>query len=89
MLSLVVFDARSQRGSMPVRRNKAADGLRLRWQKAEWDIIGTPWVINSGMLLRLRNMENQRTQHLWVAADSMDAGEWRPAPAGVAKPTQE
>ncbi|ECM9761793.1 hypothetical protein YL54_24805, partial [Salmonella enterica subsp. enterica serovar Typhimurium] len=37
-----------------------------------------------------RNTENQRTQHLWVAADSMDAGEWRDLRRLVLqKPTQE
>lgn len=88
-------------GSLRLRTQPAADprpsgeiklliDSRLRWQKAEWDIIGTPWVINSGMLLRLRNTENQRTQHLWVAADSMDAGEWRDLRRLVLqKPTQE
>ncbi|MDU3718096.1 MAG: protein YgfX [Klebsiella michiganensis] len=74
LLSLVVFDCvRSQR-RIHARQGeiKLLIDSRLRWQKAEWDIIGTPWVINSGMLLRLRNTENQRTQHLWVAADSME-----------------
>lgn len=74
----------------PSGRNQAADRLPSALAKAEWDIIGTPWVINSGMLLRLRNTENQRTQHLWVAADSMDAGEWRDLRRLVLlKPTQE
>ena len=92
LLSLVVFDCvRSQR-RIHARQGeiKLLIDSRLRWQKAEWDIIGTPWVINSGMLLRLRNTENQRTQHLWVAADSMDAGEWRDLRRLVLlKPTQE
>ena len=29
------------------------------------------------MLLRLRHVDTRRGQHLWLAADSMDAGEWR------------
>ena len=91
-LSLVVFDCvRSQR-RIHARQGeiKLLIDSRLRWQKAEWDIVGTPWVINSGMLLRLRNTENQRTQHLWVAADSMDAGEWRDLRRLVLqKPTQD
>ena len=92
LLSLVVFDCvRSQRRIHALQGEiKLLIDSRLRWQKAEWDIIGTPWVINSGMLLRLRNTENQRTQHLWVAADSMDAGEWRDLRRLVLlKPTQE
>ena len=92
LLSLVVFDCvRSQR-RIHARQGeiKLLIDSRLRWQKAECEIIGTPWVINSGMLLRLRNTENQRTQHLWVAADSMDAGEWRDLRRLVLqKPTQE
>ena len=91
LLSLVVFDCvRSQRIHARQGEIKLLIDSRLRWQKAEWDIVGTPWVINSGMLLRLRNTENQRTQHLWVAADSMDAGEWRDLRRLVLqKPTQD
>jgi len=28
-------------------------------------------------MLRLRNVDGGRCQHLWLAADSMDASEWR------------
>ena len=79
LLSLVVFDCvRSQR-RIHARRGeiKLLTDSRLRWQNAEWEILGTPWVINSGMLLRLRHVDTRRGQHLWLAADSMDAGEWR------------
>jgi len=79
LLSLVVFDCvRSQ------RRINACHGelkllldSRLRWQGVEWDIIGTPWMLRGGMMLRLRCEEDGRRQHLWLAADSMDAQEWR------------
>lgn len=79
LLSLVVFDSvRSQ------RRINACQGeikllmdARLRWQGVEWDIVGTPWMLNIGMILRLRREEDGRRQHLWLAADSMDAQEWR------------
>ena len=79
LLSLVVFDCvRSQR-RIHARRGeiKLLTDSRLRWQNADWEILGTPWVINSGMLLRLRHVDTRRGQHLWLAADSMDAGEWR------------
>jgi toxin CptA len=33
---------------------------RLRWQGKEWDIIGTPWMLNSGMMLRLRKVDGGR-----------------------------
>ena len=79
LLSLVVFDCvRSQ------RRINACHGeikllmdSRLRWQGVEWDIVGTPWMIRGGMMLRLRRAEDGRRQHLWLAADSMDSQEWR------------
>jgi toxin CptA len=29
------------------------------------------------MMLRLRKGSGKRYQHLWLAADSMDEGEWR------------
>jgi toxin CptA len=55
LLSLVVFDSvRSQ------RRINACQGeikllmdSRLRWQK-RMGYLGTPWMLNSGMMLRLR-----------------------------------
>ena len=79
LLSLVVFDSvRSQ------RRINAGQGeikllmdARLRWQGVEWEIVGTPWMLNIGMILRLRREKDGRRQHLWLAADSMDAQEWR------------
>ena len=79
LLSLVVFDSvRSQ------RRINASQGeikllmdSRLRWQGKEWEIVGTPWMLSFGMMLRLRKAEGGRNQHLWLSADSMDADEWR------------
>ncbi|MEN0579012.1 protein YgfX [Phytobacter palmae] len=79
LLSLVVFDSvRSQ------RRINACQGeikllmdARLRWQGVEWEIVGTPWMLNIGVVLRLRREKDGRRQHLWLAADSMDAQEWR------------
>ena len=79
LLSLVVFDSvRSQ------RRINACQGeikllmdARLRWQGVEWEIVGTPWMLNIGMILRLRREKDGRRQHLWLAADSIDAQEWR------------
>ncbi len=49
---------------------------RLRWQGQEWSIVKAPWMIKSGMMLRLRSDGGKR-QHLWLAADSMDEAEWR------------
>lgn len=78
LLSLVVFDCvRSQR-RINARRGEIRllmDG-RLRWQGQEWSIVKAPWMIKSGMMLRLRSDSGKR-QHLWLAADSMDEAEWR------------
>ncbi len=49
---------------------------RLRWRNQEWDIQGAPWMLNSGMMLRIRRPGGRR-QHLWLAADSMNPEEWR------------
>ena len=77
-LSLVVFDCvRSQR-RINARQGEIRllmDG-RLRWQGQEWSIVKAPWMIKSGMMLRLRSDSGKR-QHLWLAADSMDEAEWR------------
>ena len=78
LLSLVVFDCvRSQR-RINARQGEIRllmDG-RLRWQGQEWSIVKAPWMIKSGMMLRLRSDGGKR-QHLWLAADSMDEAEWR------------
>nr|WP_193568630.1 protein YgfX [Citrobacter sp. NCU1] len=78
LLSLVVFDCvRSQR-RINTRQGEIKllmDG-RLRWQGLEWAILSTPWMLKTGMMLRLRS-DSGRRQHLWLAADSMDEKEWR------------
>ncbi|MDY1037348.1 hypothetical protein GJV04_05885 [Enterobacteriaceae bacterium RIT714] len=79
LLSLVVFDSvRSQR-RINARQGeiKLMMDSRLRWQGKEWEIVGTPWMLNSGMMFRLRKENGGRCQHLWLSADSMDASEWR------------
>jgi len=78
LLSLVVFDCvRSQR-RINARQGEVKllmDG-RLRWQGQDWLIVSAPWMIKTGMMLRLRS-ETGKRQHLWLAADSMDKAEWR------------
>lgn len=79
LLSLVVFDSvRSQR-RIHARQGevKLLADFRLRWQGHDWEIVGNPWVTASGIMLRLRRPAKHRCQHLWLAADSMDIGEWR------------
>ena len=78
LLSLVVFDSvRSQRriNACQGEIRLLMDG-RLRWQGQEWSIVCAPWMIKTGMMLRLRSDAGKR-QHLWLAADSMDDAEWR------------
>ena len=56
LLSFVVFDSvRSQR-RINARQGeiKLLMDSRLRWQGKEWDILGMPWMLNCGMMLRLR-----------------------------------
>ncbi|MGX9743369.1 protein YgfX [Pseudocitrobacter corydidari] len=79
LLSLVVFDCvRSQRRINSHQGEiKLLMDSRLRWRDQEWEILGHPWVLNSGVMLRLRRLASRRRQHLWIAADSMDAEEWR------------
>jgi toxin CptA len=79
LLSFVVFDSvRSQR-RIHARQGeiKLLMDSRLRWQGKEWEILGMPWMIASGMMLRLHSVDSGRRQHLWLAADSMDSAEWR------------
>jgi toxin CptA len=79
LLSLVVFDSvRSQRRIHACQGEmKLLTDYHLRWQNQEWEIVGSPWVLRSGMMLRLRRAGRKRCQHLWLSADSMDTGEWR------------
>lgn len=79
LLSLVVFDSvRSQRRINASQGEiKLLTNYRLKWQGKEWEIVGTPWMLRSSMMLRLRHPGKTRCQHLWLSSDSMDAGEWR------------
>ena len=92
LLSFVVFDSvRSQR-RINARQGeiKLLMDSRLRWQGKEWEMMGAPWMLNSGMMLRLRRVEDNRRQHLWLAADSMDPAEWRDLRRLIVQqPTQE
>ncbi len=92
LLSFVVFDSvRSQR-RINARQGeiKLMMDSRLRWQGKEWEIIGTPWMLSSGMMLRLRKVGGGRRQHFWLSADSMDEVEWRDLGGMVLQqPTQE
>ncbi|WP_297201896.1 protein YgfX [uncultured Pluralibacter sp.] len=90
LLSLVVFDCvRSQRRINASHGEiKLLIGARLRWQETEWQILGKPWMLDSGMMLRLRREDNRKKTHLWISADSMDAGEWRDLRRMLQQPTQ-
>ncbi|MDF7681397.1 protein YgfX [Enterobacteriaceae bacterium ESL0689] len=79
LLTLVVFDCvRSQRriracqGAIKLLANSC-----LYWKTMEWQIIGTPWMIKSGILFHLRDPQTQTRRRLWIAADSMSIKEWR------------
>lgn len=79
LLSLVVFDSvRSQR-RIHARQGeiKLLMDYRLKWQGKEWEIIGTPWMLRSAMMLRLRQSGKTTGKPLWLSSDSMNAGEWR------------
>ncbi|MGL5700555.1 MAG: protein YgfX [Kluyvera sp.] len=79
LLSLVVFDCvRSQRRIHSHQGEiKLLMDSRLRWHNREWELLGMPWMLNSGMMLRIRPPGGGRRRHLWLAADSMNAEEWR------------
>lgn len=61
---------------MLARGNSLVDGRAFALARQEWSIVKAPWMIKSGMMLRLRSDGGKR-QHLWLAADSMDEAEWR------------
>jgi toxin CptA len=88
----VVFDSvRSQR-RINARQGeiKLMMDSRLRWQGKEWEIIGTPWMLSSGMMLGYVRWAAGVASILWLAADSMDEVEWRDLRRMVLQqPTQE
>ena len=79
LLSLVVFDCvRSQRRIHSHQGEiKLLMDSRLRWRNQDYELLGAPWMLNSGMMLRIRRLNGGRRQHLWLAADSMNPEEWR------------
>lgn len=79
LITLVVFECmRSQRNIMSCRGELILQSRQyLHWHQKDWLIIGTPWMLKSGILLRLRQAGGRRTRKLWLAADSMDQREWR------------
>ena len=79
LVSLVVFDCvRSQR-RINARHGELQllTGNRLKWQGIEWAIVGAPWMLKTGMMLRFRCTAGGRKHHLWLASDSMDEKAWR------------
>ncbi len=88
LLSLVVFDCvRSQR-RIHARRGeiKLLTDSRLRWQNAEWEILGTPWVINSGYAAAFAPCRYPaRTASLAGGGQHGRRRVARSAPAGAAK----
>lgn len=79
LLSLVVFDCMRSQRRINARQGEASVLVdsRFKWLGNEWHIAGPPWMLQSGMLLRLRKPGKSRHQHLWLSADSMDEREWR------------
>jgi len=79
LLSIVVFNSvRSQRRIHASRGQcKLFDDYSVFWQGREWSMAGKPWIIDSGIMLKLKRPGKRRCLHLWLAADSMDAEEWR------------
>jgi len=79
LLSIVVFNSvRSQRRIHSCRGQcKLLDDYTVSWHGHEWSMAGKPWIIDSGIMLKLKRPGKRRSLHLWLAADSMDGEEWR------------
>lgn len=79
LLLIVVFSCvRSQR-RIHARQGtfKLLESSRVYWKGHEWQITRKPWIIDSGIMLRLARSGQRGSLHLWLAADSVDSEEWR------------
>lgn len=79
LLTLMIYEfIRSQkrisarRGELCLHREK-----RVSWHQREWLLDKRPWMLNSGIMLYLREVKGKLRQRLWIAADSMSQEEWR------------
>jgi len=79
LLLIVVFSSvRSQRRIHACQGAfKLLEGSRVYWKGHEWQIIRKPWIIDSGIMLKLARAGQRGSLHLWLAADSVDSEEWR------------
>ncbi|TKI03792.1 hypothetical protein FCN80_20490 [Martelella alba] len=79
LVTLVVFECiRSQRNIMACRGELVLQSRQhLRWHQQDWLINGTPWMLKSGILLSLRQVNGKKRRKLWLASDCMEQREWR------------
>ena len=79
LLLIVVFGCvRSQRRIHACQGTfKLLEDSRVCWKGYEWQMARKPWIIDSGIMLKLRRQGKRGSLHLWIAADSIDNEEWR------------
>lgn len=79
LLAIVVFNTVCSQRRIHARRGecKLLDDYSIYWQGHEWTMVGRPWMVDSGMMLKLKRPGKRTAFHLWLSADSMDIEEWR------------
>lgn len=79
LLLIVVFSSvRSQRRIHACQGTfKLLEDFRVSWRGYEWKMVNKPWIIDSGVMLKLKRQGKRGSLHLWLAADSIDHEEWR------------
>lgn len=79
LLLIVVFSCvRSQRRIHACQGSfKLFEDSCVYWKGYEWRMARKPWIIDSGIMLKLTRPGKRGSLHLWLAADSIDSEEWR------------
>lgn len=79
LLLIVVFSCvRSQRRIHACQGTfKLLEERCVYWKGHQWRMVRKPWIIDSGIMLKLKRQGKRGSLHLWLAADSIDGEEWR------------
>ncbi len=78
LLLIVVFSCvRSQRRIHACQGTfKLLEDGCVCWKGYKWKMARKPWIIDSGIMLKLTRPGKRGSLHLWLAVDSIDSEEW-------------
>lgn len=79
LLTLVMFGCIRSQNRIALRRGEIVllESHNFLWHKHEWYQTHQPWMLQYGVMLRLRQVTDGAPLSLWLASDSMSDIEWR------------